>query len=221
MPASVSSSRLLRHLSYLKYGWSCCCGVVWNFGCSAFKLRRGCDPLGEPHPMSFRLRECRISMSTHWHASDRVGSSSPGLTKRALMRLVHGSATNDGAQHLRLQDFRGRNRSQIAVQHNEIGQHANGERSFLFLGKLCVGRTRRVRGNRLLDSELLLGKIRLRSRFVFPGHGSIESAEWIDGLDRIVRAKCQPHAGIEKLLPGIRSFRAMLADALDYPVHVG
>ena len=65
------------------------------------------------------------------------------------------------------------------------------------------------------------GKVALRARFVHPRDGGIDSAKWRDRLDGIIRAESQGHAVVEKLLPRVGGLRALGADALHRPVHVG
>jgi hypothetical protein len=49
----------------------------------------------------------------------------------------------------------------------------------------------------------------------------VESAEWRDRLDRIIRAERQRHAGSEKRTPSVGTYGAFRAEAFDRPVHVG
>ena len=110
---------------------------------------------------------------------------------------------------------------EVAVDEDEVRVVAGDELAFVLLGKFGVGGALRVGVERLAAGELVLRKVGFGAGFVHARDGGVEAAKGRDGLDGIVGAEGERHAGVEECLPCVGVGGALGAETRFGPVHVG
>src|SRR5438034_2968298 len=103
----------------------------------------------------------------------RAGPRHPG----ASICFVHGFSAYDRAQNSGAENFLSRYSGEVTVKDDEIGEHAGGEGSLLFLAKFGVGSASRVGRNRLFDGELLCRMVFLPAIFALASDGCVDTAK--------------------------------------------
>src|SRR6266568_869481 len=110
---------------------------------------------------------------------------------------------------------------EVAIHEDEISIVSYRKFAFVLFGKLSVCRSLCVGVERLTARELVVGKIAFGCELVGASDRGIESAKRRDGFDRIIGAKGQRNAGVEKCLPRIGVRSSLRAEAVHCPIHIG
>ena len=158
------------------------------------------------------------SYRRHGASHERVAEPGGGL---GLTPPVDGSASEDGAEDLCVEDLERGGGEEVAVEDDEIGEEAGFEAAEAGFAERGEGRRLGVGVDGFLDGQALLGVEGLGAGFVLAGDGGVEAAEGVDGLDGVVGAEGEGDAVREHGTPGVGVFGAFGAEAGFGPGHVG
>src|SRR5437763_16480787 len=100
---------------------------------------------------------------------------------------------------------------------SKISRRENALRCFC---EFRIGCSPGIGIDRLMDVELLFGKVRLGACFIHAGNRRVQSTKWRDGFNRVISSERQVPGSYYKFRPGVRGLRSLCANSGFRPVHV-
>lgn len=109
----------------------------------------------------------------------------------------------------------------VTVENDEVGEVSGFETALLMFAKLGEGGGLSVCVDGFVRRDFFLRLKRLGAGFVLAGDRSVESAEGVDGLHRVVGSEGEGDVVVEEALPGVGVLCALGAETVCGPLHVG